>query len=325
MSPTRLTSPDGYYVSDDAKVAFSNAERKASPFPHRCATRRRQRLVGLTTGPMVSRCSNNAGSAMQTPLRSLGAATLLAITLSGCETKVAQISAVCRPGDQPTEPVRWFYTSKVDPTLIKRVSPAIDITLHYTGADPRAVPPITTYFFRENGATLRVASSAKASMPSNGTFTYHVDTGGYIRALTTSGRGGAEEAAFVIEVDDNYFGGLLSTPTCLRWPDHHLDLAKASEVPNLKDKHPLNMAAADWIGVSTLPTVVMRQEGSEISTYAFFVAPVVLTETKNATNVPDDVAKQAAEVGVTAMTPTYSITGQPTPRAGDAPTAAKGG
>ena len=132
--------------------------------------------------------------------------------------------------------------------MIYEVSPAIDITLHYTGGEPRAAPPVTTYFYRQNGATLRVASSAKATMPQNGTFTYHVDTGGYIHALDLSGRGGAGDVTLFIEVDGSYFSGLLSPAACRRWADHHLDLAKASQVPDLKAKHPLNMAAAEWMG-----------------------------------------------------------------------------
>jgi len=262
---------------------------------------------------------------MRLALRSLGTAVLLAVTLSGCETKVTRISVVCRPGDQPTAPVRWFYTSRVDPSVIKRIPRAIDITLHYTGAEPRAVPPITTYFYRKDGATLRVISSAKATMPPKGTFTYHVDTGGYDRALTTAGRGSAEEVAFFIAVDGSYFGGLLSPPTCGRWADGHIDVGKASEVPNLKDKHPLNLGAADWLEVSSLPTVVLRMEGPEVSTYAFFTAPIALTGIKNATSVPDDVAKQAAEVGVTTATPTYAITGEPTPDTANPPHPAQGG
>jgi hypothetical protein len=257
--------------------------------------------------------------------RSFGAAVVLAVMLSGCKPKVTEISVVCQPGDQPAEPVRWFYTSKVDPSLIKQISPAIDVTLHYTGADPRAVPPITTYFYRRDGAALRVASSAKATMPPKGTFTYHVDTGGYIHALLGTGRGEAGALTLFIEVDGSYFGGVGSPAACLRSRDHHLDLAKALEVPDLKDKRPFNMAAADWIQFSTLPTVVMRMEGDQVSTYALFKGPITLTETKNETSVPDDVAKQAAEVGVTATTPTYAITGDPTPEADKAPGAAKGG
>jgi len=262
---------------------------------------------------------------MRPGLKSLGASFVLAVVLSGCQPKVSQISVVCRPGHEPTEQVRWFYASKVDPSVINRIPVSIDITLHYTGSDPRAVPPITTYFYRENGATLRVASAAKATMPPKGTFTYHVDPGGYTRALTATGRGGADELAFVIKVDDSYFSGLLSAPTCQRWVDRHLDIGKALQVPDLKDKHPLNMVAADWIGISTLPTEILRTEGPEMSTYAFFPAPTALTETKNETSVPDDVAKQAAEVGVAAGTPTYAITGRPTPPAGKAPGPAKGG
>lgn len=258
-------------------------------------------------------------------LRALGAAALLAVTLSGCETKVTQITVVCRPGYQPTEPVRWFYTSKVDPSVIKQIPVSIDISLHYTGSDPRAVPPITTYFYRQNGATLRVASSATATMPPNGTFTYHVDPGGYVHALTTTGRGEADELKFVIVVDDGYFDGLLSPPTCQRWPDRHLGVSKASEVPNLKDKHPLNMAADEWVGISTLPTEVRRTEGNQVSTYAFFKAPIALTETKNETAVPNDTSKQEAEAGVTAATPTYGIIFKPAPQAGTTPSATKGG
>jgi hypothetical protein len=262
---------------------------------------------------------------MRAALRSLGAAALLAATLSGCETKVTQISVVCRATHQPTEPVRWFYASKVDPSVINRIPVSLDVTLHYIGTDPRATPPITTYFYRKDGATLRVASSAKATVSPKDTFTYHVDTGGYSHALTATGHGDAEELAFFIKVDGSYFGGLVSPPACGRWADRHLDIGKASEVPNLKDKHPLNMAADDWIGISTLPTVIMRMEGPEVSTYAFYAAPIALTEIKNETNVPGDVAKQVAEVGVTTATPTYSITGEPTPEAGKAPDAAKGG
>jgi hypothetical protein len=258
-------------------------------------------------------------------LRSLGAVALLAVTVSGCETKITQISIVCRPGHQPTEPVRWFYASKVDPTVISRIPVSMDITLHYTGGEPRAVPPITTYFYRENGATLRVASSAKATMPPNGVFTYHVDPGGYVHGLTATGRGGVDELKYVIVVDSGYFGGLLSQPTCQRWPDRHLDVDKASEVPNLKDKHPLNMAADEWIAISPQPTEVIRTEGNQVSTYAFFQAPIGLTETKNEITVPQDTSKQEAEVGVTTATPTYGLVFKPAPQAGTEPSATKGG
>ena len=262
---------------------------------------------------------------MRPALSSIVTAALLAVTLSGCETKVTQISVVCRSPHLPTEPVHWFYASKVDPSVINRIPVSLDVTLHYTGADPRATPPITTYFYRKDGATLRVASSAKATMSPKGTFTYHIDTGGYSHALTATGHGEAEELVLFIEVDGSYFGGVVSPPACGRWADRHLDIGKTSEIPDLKDKHPLNMAADDWIGISTLPTVIMRMEGPEVSTYAFYTAPIALTEIKNETSVPDDVAKQAAEVGVTTTTPTYSITGEPTPEAGKVPDAAKGG
>ena len=250
---------------------------------------------------------------MRLAARSLGTALLLAVALSGCETKVTQVSAVCRPGDEPVQTVRWAYTSKVDASLIKQIPRAIDITLHYTGTAPRAVPPITTYFYRQDGAALRVASTAAATIPPIGTFTYHVDTGGYAQALAATGRGPADELAVIIAVDGSYFGGLLSSPTCGRWPDRHLDLGKASEVPDLRDKHPINLATSEWLDISAFPTAAVRMEGSEISIYAFFKAPIALTETKHETTVPDDTAKQAAEVGVTTATPTYTITGAPTP------------
>ena len=71
------------------------------------------------------------------------------------------------------------------------------------------------------------------------------------------------------------------------------------------------MAAADWLEVSTLPTVVLRTEGPEVSTYAFFKAPIVSTAATNETRVPEGVAAQAAAIGVTTATPTYAITGVP--------------
>jgi hypothetical protein len=126
-------------------------------------------------------------------------------------------------------------------------------------------------------------------------------------------------------VDGSYFGGLLSAPTCGRYADGHLDIGKATEVPDLKDKHPINLGASDWLEVSPLPTAVLRTEGPEVSTYAFFTEPIALTETKNATSVPDDVAKQAAEVGVTATTPTFAIAGEPTPTAVTPPNPAQPG
>jgi hypothetical protein len=142
--------------------------------------------------------------------------------------------------------------------VINRNPVSFDVTLHHTGTDPRTTPPITTYFYRKDGAALRVASSAKATMSPKGTFTYHVDTRGYSRALTATGHGEAEELALFIEVDGSYFGGIVSPPACGRCADRHLDIGKTSEVPNLKYKHPLNMAADDWIGISTLPTLIMR-------------------------------------------------------------------
>jgi len=159
-------------------------------------------------------------------------------------------------------------------------------------------------------------------MPAKGTFTYHVDPGGYDKALRTAGRGPDDALTFVVVADGNYFGGLMSPPTCGRWADGHLDVGKASEVPNLKDKHPLNMAASEWLEVSSLPTVIKRTEGQEVSTYAFFAAPITLTATRNAISAPDDPAMQTAEVGVTAATPIYSIysiAADPVPNSGNAP------
>jgi len=262
---------------------------------------------------------------MRLALKSMATAAVLAGTLSGCETKVTEISVVCRPGDQPTLPVRWFYTSKVDPSVLKLIPRAIDITLHYTGDEPRAVPAITTYFYRRGGAALRVVSNAKATMPAKGTFTYHVDTGGYDMALVKTGRQPPEEVVFYIEVDGSYFAGLLSAPSCGRYIDGHLEVVAATKVPNLKDKHPLNMGAADWLEVSSHPTAILRTEGAEASTYAYFKEPIGLTETKNATSVPDDVDKQAAEIGVLAATPTFSIEGEPAPTAGTPPSPAQAG
>ena len=258
-----------------------------------------------------------------------GAAILMAIsvamTLYGRETKVTQISVACRSTERPADTVRWLYTTKIDPSVLPRIAPGIDITLYYSGGSPRAAPPITTYFYRLNGATLRVTSSAKATMPPKSTFTYHADTGGYMRPLTATGRGASMEVPIFVEVDGSYFSGLLSPENCARAPDHHLDLKKATNVPDLKNKHPLNIVASDWIGISDMPTPVMRTEGPQVSIYAFFPAPIALTEVGNETRVPDDVAKQSAEVGVVATTPTYALTGEPTPTAGQAPDPAKGG
>jgi len=256
---------------------------------------------------------------MRLAMKSLATAAVLALTLSGCEPKITRISVVCRAGDQPADTVHWFYTSKVDPTVVKRIPRAIDITLHHSGTDPRAVPPITTYFYRPDGAALRVISTASAVILPAGTFVYHVDTGGYDQALTAAGRGEPEEMRFVVAADGSYFAGVLSPPSCGRWPDAHLDIDKASELPDLRDKHPLNMAAADWLNVSSLPTVILRTEGPEVSTYAFFSAPIALTGTSNETSAPTDLAKRAAEVGVTPATPTFTITGAPTPYIGSAP------
>jgi hypothetical protein len=244
---------------------------------------------------------------MRPALELLGAAALLAVAVSGCETKVTQVSVVCRAGEKLTTPVRWIYTDKVDPSVIRQIPRAIDITLHNTGAGPRAVPPITTYFYRQDGAALRVASSVNAAMPANGTFTYHVDPGGYDKALRTTGHGPNDALAFIIVADGNYFAGLMSPPTCGRWGDGHLDISNALEVPNLNDRRPLNMAASEWLEVSSLPTVVKRTQGQEVSTYAFFTAPITLTATRNATSAPDDPDMQLAEIGVTAATPTYAI------------------
>lgn len=248
---------------------------------------------------------------MHPALRPFGAAILLLATLSGCETKVTQISLVCRSGFDPVEPVRWVYTAKADPSLIRRIPVAMDITLQYTGDRPRAVPPITTYFYRVEGTALRLASSAKATIPAKGSFTYHVDPGGYTQALTSAGRGDAEELKFVIQVDGLYFGGALSPAICGRWADRHIDVRPATELPDLRDKHPLNIAAGDWVLVTVLPAEVQRIEGPEVSTYAFYPAPITPTETKHEADVPADPAQQLKEVGVTDATPTYAVTGGP--------------
>lgn len=238
-------------------------------------------------------------------------AVLLCVTLAGCETKVSRISAACRPGDQVTAPVRWLYTSKVDPSVLRQIPRALDITLHYTGSAPRDVPPITTYFYRQDGATLRVASTSTATLPPKGSFTYHVDTGGYDQALGATGRSRRDELAFFVVVDGNAFGGLLSPPTCGRWADGHLDIGKASKLPDLKGRSPLDMAQSAWLEVVPLPPAIARTEGTETSTYAFFKAPTTLTEAKDETSVPEGPARQEAQVGVTATTTLFTLTSLP--------------
>ena len=262
---------------------------------------------------------------MRPGLGSSLAALLLCVVLPGCETKVSEISAVCRPGAQVTAPVTWHYTSKVDPSVLRQIPRAIDITLHYPGSAPRAVPPITTYFYRDGGAVLRVASTSTAMMPAKGSFTYHVDTGGYDQALEAAGRGGREELAFFVVVDGNAFGGLLSPPSCGRWADGHLDLGKATKLPDLKNRTPLSMAQAAWLEVVPLPPAVRRTEGTETSTYAFFKAPIALTEAKNETEVPEGRARQEAQVGLTDGTMLFTLTGTPRADAETPPKSAQGG
>jgi hypothetical protein len=261
---------------------------------------------------------------MRPAFRICGAALLLVATLSGCETKVEQISLVCRAGFDPVEPVRWIYTAQADPAAYKRILVAMDITLHYTGDRPRAAPPITTYFYRVGGTALRVVSSAKATIPPKGSFTYHVDPGTYIRALTSSGRGAEQELKTVIQVDGSYFAAGLSPPICGRWADHHIDVTAATELPDLRDKHPLNMAAGDWAMTTYQPAEVMREEGTETSTYAFYLGPIAPTETKHEADVPEQVAQQLKEVGVTDAAPTFSVTAGPRPEPASAPAAPKG-
>ena len=71
-------------------------------------------------------------------------------------------------------------------------------------------------------------------------------------------------------------------------------LGKKANVPNLKNKHPLNMAAAEWIEVLATAhrgSAHGRRRGVDLRA----PAPIALTETKNETSVPDDAAKQAAD------------------------------
>lgn len=248
---------------------------------------------------------------MRPGLRSSLTVLLLCVALPGCETKVSEISAVCRAGTDVTETVAWQYTSQVDPSVLRQIPRAIDITLHYTGSAPRAVPPITTYFYRDGGAVLRVASASTATMPAKGGFTYHVDTGGYDEALESVGRGGRDELVYFVVVDGTAFGGLLSPPACGRWADGHLDLGKAAKLPDLKNKTPLNMGQTAWLEVVPLPPAVRRTEGTETSIYAFFKAPVALTDAKDETEIPEGSARQDAQIGVTDTTKLFMLTATP--------------
>jgi hypothetical protein len=247
---------------------------------------------------------------MRPGLRSSLATLLLCIALPRCETKVSEISAVCRAGAQVTAPVEWRYSSNADPSVLRQILRAVEITLHYTGTAPHAVPPTTTYFYRDGGAVLRVASTSTATLPANGSFTYHVDTGGD-EALEAAGRGRRDELGFFVVVGGNAFGGLLSPPTCGPWADGHLDLGKASKLPDQKDKVPLDRGQAAWLEVVPLPPAVRRIEGAETSTYAFFKAPLALAEAKDATAVPEGPPKQEAQVGVTDTTTLFTLTGTP--------------
>ncbi len=261
---------------------------------------------------------------MRPGLRSSLATLLVCIVLPGCVTKVSEISAACRAGSQVTAPVEWRYTSKADPSALRQIPRAIDIMLHYTGTAPRAVPPTTTYFYRDGGAALRVASTSTATLPANGSFTYHVDTGGD-EALEAVGRGRRDEYVFFIVVDGNAFGGLLSPPTCGRWADGHLDLGKASKLPDLKDKVPLDRGQVAWLEVVPLTPAVRRTEGTETSTYAFINAPLALAEAKDATAVPEGPPKHEAQVGVTDTTTLFTLTGRPSANAATPPKPPQGG
>lgn len=262
---------------------------------------------------------------MRRAFRVIAIGMALTIPLSACKTKVTQIAVACRSNRQPTEQVLWLFSDKVDASVIKLVPAALDIALQYTGGSVREVPPLTTYFYRPGGAVLRVASVAQATMPPKGGFTYHVDPGGYARALTATGRGDADLLDFVIVVDGSYFVGVLSPPTCGKWPDRHLDITQATQVPDLKDKAPLSMAGSGWLRISPFPTEVMRTEGTETSTYAFFPAPNALTATKDETDVPDGTEKQLEQIGLTPAAPTFAITAVPSHGANAQPGTTKGG
>ena len=224
--------------------------------------------------------------------------------------------------DQPAEPVRWIYTAKmtVGPPADR---PAIDITLHYTGRRPvrrRRLRPIS---YRQTGATLRVASSASDHAAEG-----HVHLSRQCRRLhlcadrDRSRR--ATEVPLFIAVDGSYFGVLLSPQSCLHASDLHLDLQRATHVRTSR--------------TSTRSTVRLRlahdlehpNPGHARGRLAGVNVRVLLRadcadRNQERNQCADDVAKQAAEVGVVATTPTYALTGEPTRTAGKAPGAASGG
>jgi hypothetical protein len=244
---------------------------------------------------------------MRSRLLLFGVLSLIAATLTGCKTNVLTIAVVCQMGNPPAEPVTWYYANKIDRLALLRIPPAVQIVLHYTGSRPRPVPPVNTYFYRDRGAVLRVMSSATATVPPKGTFAYHVDTGGYYGALNATGREEREQLEFVVEVDGRYFHGLLSHPACARLPTHDLAFKKTDRVPDLRNRHPLNMGEAEWVGINDLPTAVMRKQNSETSTFAYFPGPIPLTEARNQATPPDNTTKQLAEIGVSPTTPLFPL------------------
>ena len=252
----------------------------------------------------------------------LGVAMFLATTLTGCEYKVRQVSVVCQPPGEAMPPITWYFTSKVDNSELPRIPPAIQVVLGYRGPNPRTAPPVTIYLFRPDGSVLRVFSSSTATMPPKSDYVYHVDTGGYFRGLMPRTPGAGQDLSFVVEVDGAYYGGELSHLGCDQFLDHHLVVAKATKLPDLGKRHPLNMASSEWLQITDLPPAVLRKQGDETATYAFFSGPIPLTDTGNDPPVPDGVTKQLASVGATVDSAAFPLTYTP-PAAEKAAPAAK--
>ena len=99
---------------------------------------------------------------MPLAFRSLGTASVPAVTRSGHATKLAAIPVACRPAGQPGQAVRRRYARAVAVPAIKPIPRAIAVTPHGTRRRGRAVPPNPPYFDRADGTAPRATQGGKA-------------------------------------------------------------------------------------------------------------------------------------------------------------------
>ena len=210
------------------------------------------------------------------------------------------ISLKCSNGiDQRADVVTWHYPESKSAGILPQPYQEINFLISLSRI-PHGFPSgLITYIHKPEGEVLRIIS-IKTSNKSDGAL-YHIDTDGYTSGILLSGNRESKNLAIYIDLGNKFlYRGTFDYDVCTKSSLATVTLHTTDNIPDLRNKKPLNIGLSEWRKISPLePTAISRHEGPEVSIYQYYASNISVTEAKNAVVPNPNLWGLFGEIGIT--------------------------